>query len=149
MNGLFSSCLWKNSGTRCFLLLTFFFFISNVTAICKNKIPPLSESEMILKELQSSHFSSFSVIWQIFWKLSLNIVGKLSPNIVKNCYLSPSGNPLSCWHFLMFDQNFLSFKFFFLKRFFTWKLEFVSNILWIVEVYRSIVKEFINLDLYL
>ena len=140
MNGLFSSCLWKNSGTRCFLLLTFFFFISNVTAICKNKIPPFSESEMISKELQSLHFSSFSVIKQIFWKLSPNIVGKLSPNIVKNYYLSPSGNPLPCWDFLMFDQNFLLIKFFYLEHFFTWKLEFVSNILWMIEAYRSIAK---------
>ena len=32
-----------------------------MTAICKNKIPSSSESEMILKELESSQLSSFSV----------------------------------------------------------------------------------------
>ena len=38
-----------------------FFFISNITTICKNKIPPSSESEIISKELESSHLSSFTV----------------------------------------------------------------------------------------
>ena len=38
-----------------------FFFISNITAICKNKIPSSSEPEMISKELENSHLSSFSV----------------------------------------------------------------------------------------
>ena len=32
-----------------------------MTAICKNKIPPCLEPEMILKELESSRLSSFSV----------------------------------------------------------------------------------------
>ena len=32
-----------------------------MTAICKNEIPPSSECEMILKELESSQLSSFSV----------------------------------------------------------------------------------------
>ena len=41
LDGLFSSCLWKKSGTRCFLWLSFFFSIPNITAICKNKILPL------------------------------------------------------------------------------------------------------------
>ena len=61
LNGAFSSCLWKNSGTRCFLLLPFSFFISNITVMCKNKITPSSEFEMTLKELESSHLSSFTV----------------------------------------------------------------------------------------
>ena len=38
-----------------------FFFIPSITAISKNKIPPSSESEMKLKELENSHVSSFSV----------------------------------------------------------------------------------------
>ena len=39
------------------------FFISNITAICRNKITPFSESEMILKELELkiSNLSSFNV----------------------------------------------------------------------------------------
>ena len=61
LNGAFSSCLWKNSGTRCFLLLPFSFLISNITVMCKNKITPSSEFEMTLKELESSHLSSFTV----------------------------------------------------------------------------------------
>ena len=61
LNGAFSSCLWKNSGTRCFLLLPFSFFISSITVMCKNKITPSSEFEMTLKELESSHLSSFTV----------------------------------------------------------------------------------------
>ena len=32
-----------------------FFFIPNITVICKNKIPPSSEPEMIPKELENSH----------------------------------------------------------------------------------------------
>ena len=97
LNGLFSSCLWRNSG--CFLLFSFFFFffISNITAICENKIPPSSESAMISKELENSNLSYFSANLTdiFFFKLSPNIVGKLSPNIIKNCYLSFSGNPQS------------------------------------------------------
>ena len=39
------------------------FFISSITAICRNKITPFSESEMILKELELkiSNLSSFNV----------------------------------------------------------------------------------------
>ena len=39
----------------------FFFFIPSITAISKNKTPPSTESEMISKELENSHVSSFSV----------------------------------------------------------------------------------------
>ena len=38
----------------------FSFFISNITAICENKIPPSSESAMISKELENSNLSYFS-----------------------------------------------------------------------------------------
>ena len=41
------------------------------------------------------------------------------------------------WFFLMFDHIFLSFKFSYLVRFFTWKLE-LSNIFWIIVAERSI-----------
>ena len=40
---------------------SFFFFIPNITAICKIKIPPSSKSAMISKELENSCLSSFSV----------------------------------------------------------------------------------------
>ena len=59
-------------------------FMSNLTAICKNEIPPTSESEMIIKELESSHLSSFSVNLRDAFEVPPNIVGKLSPNSVKN-----------------------------------------------------------------
>ena len=74
----------------------FFLFIPNIAAICKNKIPPSSEPEMISKELENSHLSSFSVHLTDIFKLLPYIVGKLSPNIVKNRYSLPSGNPQSC-----------------------------------------------------
>ena len=51
---------------------------------------------MIIKELESSHLSSFSVNLRDVFEVSPNIVGKLSPNSVKNCYLSPSGDPQLC-----------------------------------------------------
>ena len=51
---------------------------------------------MILKELESSHLSSFSVNLTDILKLPPNIVGKLSSHIVENCYLSPSGDPQTC-----------------------------------------------------
>ena len=80
LNGLFSSCLWKCFGTRCFLLLYFFFFIPNITAICKNKIPPSSEPEMMSKELENSHRSSFSVnltdIFKIIAKYHQKVISK-------------------------------------------------------------------------
>ena len=127
MNGLFSSCLWRNSG--CFLLFSFFFFfsfISNITAICENKIPPSLESAMISKELENSNLSYFSANLTdiFFFKLSPNIVGKLSPNIIKNRYLSFSGNPQSfsiILRLLMFYQIIIFFKFSYVVRFFTCK----------------------------
>ena len=41
--------------------LILFFFIPNITPICKNKIPPSSGPKMISRELENSHLSSFSV----------------------------------------------------------------------------------------
>ena len=61
LNGLFSSCFLKHSGTQSFVLLSFFFFISNITTICQYKIPPFSDSEMISKKVESSRLISFSV----------------------------------------------------------------------------------------
>ena len=54
-----------------------------MTAICKNKINPSSKSEMILKELDSSHFSSFSVNLKDIFKVTAKYIGKLSPNTSK------------------------------------------------------------------
>ena len=58
LNGSFSSRFRKNFITQCFILLSFFFFISNITIICKNRIPPSSESEMISKKLVHHSFTS-------------------------------------------------------------------------------------------
>ena len=44
-----------------FTLNLFFSLIPNTTVICKYKMPPSSEPEIISKELQNSHFSSFSM----------------------------------------------------------------------------------------
>ena len=51
----------KKSSTRSFILISFLFFIWNITAICKNKITTYSEPELILKELESSQLSSFTL----------------------------------------------------------------------------------------
>ena len=55
-----------------------------MTAICKNKIPPSSGSEMILKELESSHLSSFSVNLTDIFKLFKNYI-QISSKIVIYC----------------------------------------------------------------
>ena len=124
LNGLFTSCLWKNSGTRCFHLLLFvFFFIPNITAICKNKIPPSSEPEMISKELENSHLSSFSV------NLSSESYLQISSKIVIYCLLETHNHVHNILSLLMFDQVFLSFQFSYIVRYFTWQLEFVLIIL--------------------
>ena len=44
-----------------FFFLSFFSFFLNITGSCKNKISPSSESDMISKELESSHHKVFSV----------------------------------------------------------------------------------------
>ena len=51
----------KISVPNVFFYSHLFFVIPNITAICKNKTPPSSEPEMISKELENSHLSSFSV----------------------------------------------------------------------------------------
>ena len=57
-----------------------FFFIPITTAICKNKIPPSSEPEIISKELENSHLSSFSVnltdIFKIIAKYRRKVISK-------------------------------------------------------------------------
>ena len=64
------------------IILLFFFVIPNITAICKNKIPPSSEPEMISKELENSHLSScsFSVnltdIFKIIAKYRRKVISK-------------------------------------------------------------------------
>ena len=63
----------KKSGVRCFLLLLFLFFISSITAICKNKITPLNK-------LESSHPSSAAVnltdISKVITKYRRKIISK-------------------------------------------------------------------------
>ena len=52
-----------------------------------------SESDVISKELQNLDLIYYNVnLMTEFLKLSSNIVGKLSPNIVKYRHLSPCGN---------------------------------------------------------
>ena len=57
-----------------------FFFIPVTTAICKNKLPPSSEPEIISKELENSHRSSFSVnltdIFKTVAKYCRNVISK-------------------------------------------------------------------------
>ena len=81
LNGLFSSCLWKNSDVFFYSHFFFFFFIiPNITAICKNKILPSSGSEMISKETENSHLSSFSVnltdIFKIISKYCQKVISR-------------------------------------------------------------------------
>ena len=88
-------------------LFSFFFFVSNITTIWKNKIPPFSESEMISEELESSHLSSFGVNLTNIFK----IIAKYSRKIISK-YLQKSLFIASLFiDFLMSDQIFLSFKF--------------------------------------
>ena len=65
-----------------FFLLSLLFFISNITTICKNKITPSSQSEMILKERESSHLSFFTVnltdICKVAAKYSRKIISRYS-----------------------------------------------------------------------
>ena len=109
MNGLFTSCLWKNSGDRCFHLLLFvFFFIPNITAICKNKIPPSSEPEVISKELENSHLSFFSVnltdIFNMHRQISSESYLQISSKIVI-CRLVETHNLVhNILSLLMFDH---------------------------------------------
>ena len=62
------------------LIIFFVFFIPNATAVCKNKIPPSSEPEIISKERENSHLSSFSVnltdIFKIIAKYRWNVIFK-------------------------------------------------------------------------
>ena len=58
--------------------LILFFFVPNITAICKNKMPPSSESEMILKELENSHLSYCSVNLTDIFK----IIDKYCPKVI-------------------------------------------------------------------
>ena len=55
-------------------------FIPNTTTICKNKILPSSEPEIISKELENSHLSSLSVnltdIFKIIVKYRRNVISK-------------------------------------------------------------------------
>ena len=57
-----------------FTLTPCFFFIPNITAIFKNKVPPSSEPEMIQKKLENSHLrcesnAYFKIIAKYRWKV--------------------------------------------------------------------------------
>ena len=55
-----------------------FSFIPNTTAIYKNKILPSSEPEIVSKEFENSHLSSFSVNLRDSFK----IIVKYCPNVI-------------------------------------------------------------------
>ena len=64
-----------------FTLILSFFFIPNITAICKNKIPTSPEREMISKELENSHLNYFSV--NLFTLTdNFKIIGKYRQNVI-------------------------------------------------------------------
>ena len=90
-----------------------FVFIPNITAICKNKIPPSSELEMISKELENSHLISFSV------NLSSESYLQISSKIVIYCLVETHNHVYNILSLLMFDQVFLSFQFSYVVRYFT------------------------------
>ena len=88
---------------------------------------------MISKELENSHLSSFSVnltdIFKIIAKYCQKVISKYRQKSLFNAEWKPTVMSIIFWDFLMFDQIFLSFKFSYVVRYFTLKLEFVSNIL--------------------
>ena len=85
-----------------------FFFIPNITAICKNKIPPSSEPEVISKELENSHLSFFSVnltdIFNMYCQISSESYLQISSKIVI-CRLVETHNHVhNILNLLMFDH---------------------------------------------
>ena len=63
------------------IIIFLFFFIPNITAICKNKIPTSPEREMISKELENSHLNYFSV--NLFTLTdNFKIMGKYRQNVI-------------------------------------------------------------------
>ena len=68
------------SATVVFFYSHSLFFIPNITAICKNEMPPFSEPEMISKELENLHLSFFSVnltdIFKIIAKYCRKVISK-------------------------------------------------------------------------
>ena len=99
-----------NSGTRCFLLLLFLFFISSISSICKNKITPL-------KKLESSHPTSVAVnltdISKITAKYRRKIISKYRQKLLFIVIYRLVGTHdhihIFC-NFLMFEQIFLFVK---------------------------------------
>ena len=85
LGGLFSSCCEKILVTNVMFCSHsfFFFFIPNITAFCKNQIPPSSEPEMILKELENSRLGYFNVnltdIVKIIAKNCQKVISKHCP----------------------------------------------------------------------
>ena len=100
-----------NSGTRCFLLLLFLFFISSISSICKNKITPL-------KELESSHPTSVAVnltnISKVTTKYRRKIISKYRQKLLFIVIYRLVGTHdhihIFC-NFLMFEQIFLLLNF--------------------------------------
>ena len=106
-----------------FYIHSFFFFIPNTIAICKNKIPPSSEPEIISKELENSHLSSFNVnltdIFQNYGQISTECYLQISSKIVIYRLVETHNHVHNILRLLMSDQIFLSFIFFYVVRYFT------------------------------
>ena len=126
LNGYFSSCFWKNSGTRCFLLLSFFFF-------CHSKHNRYLQKEYtflfrawndiertihICVLLESNRY--FSNYWQITSEGYLQISSK----IVIYRLVETLNHAHNILRLLIPDQIFLSFKIPYVVLYFTCKLEF-------------------------
>ena len=84
LNSLFSSCLWKNFGTRCFLLLSFFFFISNITKI---KYLSLQSLKRYWRNLKVHVLVSVNIIdiFKVTAKYRRKIISKYRQKIVIYC----------------------------------------------------------------
>ena len=101
----FSSHLWKISAKWCFLLLSFFFFNLNTTAICKNKIPPSSGSWKNLKV----HILVFFVNPTDHFKIS-KYCQKIIPKDYQKiyCLAGTTSMFITFWDFSRVEQIFLS-----------------------------------------
>ena len=106
-----------------FFFVFLFFFIPNITAICKNKILPSLEPEVISKELENSYLSSFSVnltdIFNMYRQISSESYLQISSKIVIYRLVETHNHVHNILGLLMFDQIFLSFQFSYLVCYFT------------------------------
>ena len=95
---------------------------------------------MVSKELESSRLNSFSMnltnIFKVIDKCRRKIIFKYCQKLLFFAWWGLTIMFIIFWDFLMCDKIFPSFKFCCVVPFFTWKLEFVSNILWTIAASR-------------